>query len=139
MALSAFDDKSAPPTPAAIKKVLGKTALLWVDAQRGIGERLGTIATEWGFSGKSTGWGLRVKRGDRIIAYLTPCDGHFLASFALGAAAVGEVKAARLPKHVRETLDTARKYAEGTGLRFKVATAGDAAAVVAIAEIKSRH
>ena len=85
MALSAFDDQSAPPSPDALKQVLGKTAALWTSAPRDIGKRIGKVATVWGFSGKSTGWGLRVKRGDRVIAYIIPCAGPFLASFELGA------------------------------------------------------
>jgi len=139
VALSAFDDQSAPPSPDALKQVLGKTAALWTSAPRDIGKRIGKVATVWGFSGKSTGWGLRVKRGDRVIAYLTPCAGHFLASFALGAAAVTEAQAARLPRHVADALASAPKYAEGTGLRFKVSTAADVSAIATLAEIKSRH
>ena len=31
MALSAFDDKSRPPTPQSLKKVLGKATTHWDD------------------------------------------------------------------------------------------------------------
>ncbi|MFA5908375.1 MAG: DUF3788 family protein [Vicinamibacterales bacterium] len=139
MALSVFADRSKKPSPAALTAALGRKAPQWDHAIEQIAGRIGPVTTEWGFSSKSTGWGLRVKRGDRIIAYLTPCDGHFLASFALGRAAVAEARAARLPQHVLDAVDSAQKYAEGTGLRFAVSTAADVRAVAAVAAIKNQN
>jgi hypothetical protein len=139
MALSAFDDKARMPAAADLTRALGPAAKLWDDALRLVAAEIGSVSPEWGYTSKSTGWGLRVKRGERIIAYLTPGEGQFLASFALGKAAVTEVRAARVPKHILTALASARTYAEGTGLRFTVSTAADVRAVAAIAGIKSRN
>ena len=101
--------------------------------------RLGPVSKEWGYTSKSTGWGVRLKRKDRIILYMAPCRGFFLASFALGEAAVRAAHASGLPAPVLELLDAAKKYAEGRGVRLEVRSAEDVRNVVELAVIKAAH
>jgi len=57
--------------------------------------------------------------------YLTPSDGCFMASFALGDKAVEAVRRSGLPPRVIRILDEAKKYAEGTAVRIDVTAARD--------------
>lgn len=136
MALSAFDDKSAPPGEADLKEVLGNSSTLWHDLLGRIPEHFGPITAEWGFASKSTGWGLRLKTEKRTILYMTPCRGYFLASFALGEKAVAAAHETDLPASVLEVIDSARKYAEGRGVRLEVRKAADVRAVEKLAIVK---
>lgn len=139
MALSAFDDASRPPRAGELAAVLGPAYSLWKELPRSVAARLGPVSKEWGYTSKSTGWGVRLKRKDRIILYMTPCRGFFLASFALGEAAVRAAHESGLPAPVLGILDAAKKYAEGRGVRLEVRTADDVRNVVELAVIKAAH
>ena len=91
---------------------------------------------EWGFSSKSTGWGLRLKTEKRTVLYMTPCKGYFLASFALGEKAVKAAHESDLPASVLAVIDSARKYTEGRGVRLEVRTAEDVCNIEKLAVIK---
>jgi hypothetical protein len=120
MALSAFDDKSHPPQPDEIHQIFGSTAKLW---QAIISHVTGTyppITEHWNFSGAKFGWSLRLKQKDRIILYLTPQEGHFLAGIVLGEKAARAAHENGLPEAVLNLIDAAPKYAEGRGIRMAV-------------------
>ncbi len=67
---------------------------------------------------------------------MAPCQGHFLASFALGEKAVQAAHESALPAAVLEVIDRAQKYAEGRGVRLVVKTARDVRSVETLAAIK---
>ncbi len=136
MALSAFDDKSHPPQEPALAKTLGNSYPLWNELQIRIASRFDPITVEWGFSSPKTGWGLRLKREKRTILYMTPCQGYFLASFALGEKAVQAAHTAGLPTAVLEAIDSAPKFAEGRGVRLEVCSDTDVRTVVDLSIIK---
>jgi hypothetical protein len=136
MALSCFGDKSAPPSEDALTAALGTSAGLWRALIARIGERFAPLDAIWGFSGKSAGWGLRLRQGSRTILYMTPREGHFLASFALGEKAVALAEASKLPRDVRAIIERAPKYAEGRGVRLEIRKSRDLAAVETIAVAK---
>lgn len=120
MALSAFDDKQHPPTDDDLAAVLGKSLPLWRDLQRRLAKQLDPLASEWGFSGKNYGWGLRLGQPKRAVLYMTPCQGYFLASMSIGDKVAKAAHDAGLPEHVLATIDSARKYAEGRAVRLEV-------------------
>lgn len=95
--------------------------------------------TVWASSGKSTGWGLRVRCEERIIVYMTPQRGQFLVSFALGARAVEAAAKARLPETLQEAIAKAPQYAEGRGVRIEVRSARQVAGIVKLAELKRNN
>lgn len=134
MALSAFDDRSHPPTPERLATTLGKARAAW-DALR-TDPGLSGLAEEWGFTSSAAGWGLRLREGKRVIVYMTPRAGRFLVSFALGEKAVAAARAAGLPAALLAAVDAAPRYAEGRGFRVEVRTAKDARAIAALAGIK---
>lgn len=135
MPLSAFADRARPPQEADLVDVLGASYPAWV-ALRG---RLPDLAAAWGYTASSTGWGLRLKEGTRAIVYMTPREGHFLASFALGERAVAAARGADLPAPVMDAIEGARKYAEGRGVRLVVAGTDDVDAIATLAAIKRAH
>lgn len=136
MALSAFADKTKPPTERDLATVLGKTFPLWNDLQKRIAATYSPLTIDWGYSGKSYGWGLRLKQNKRAILYLTPCKGYFLTSFALGEKAVELAHDSGLPASILKTIDDAPRYAEGRGVRFETRSRQDLRNMAKIAALK---
>lgn len=118
---------------------LAATADLWNGLRHAIDARFAPVSATWGFSSKSTGWGLRLAGAKRTILYLTPRDGDFLASFALGERAVKAARESGLSPAVLDAIDAAPRYAEGRGVRLAVRTAGDVRDIMRLAEIKMAH
>jgi Protein of unknown function (DUF3788) len=139
MALSAFDDKSHAPESKDLSVILGKSYQHWEHLVSKLGTRFDPVTQDWTFSGKEWGWGLRVQHKKRTILHLTPCKGHFLAGFALGAKAVAAAQASDLSAAVLEIIDTGRSYAEGKAVRLEIRTRRDTTQVLALADIKMSH
>lgn len=136
MALSAFDDKTNPPTESELAAVLGDTSSFWRELKTQIGSRFEPTAEDWTFSGKKWGWALRLKHKKRAVLYMTPCKDHFLVGFALGEKAVAAAHQAGLPQAILDIIDDAPRYAEGRGVRVEVRCAEDVQHVVKLAEVK---
>jgi len=79
---------------------------------------------------------MRLKHKQRAVLYMTPCEAYFLASFALGEKAVNAAHESDLPNSVLEVIDSARKYAEGRGVRLECRTHKDIRNVEKLAAIK---
>ena len=137
MVTNAFIGRTQAPTPAEVGAALGKAKARWDRLLARLQPHCDGSA--WGSSGKKHGWALRMLRGDRVIVYLTPGAGEFMASFALGDKAMTAARAAGLPPAVVAVLDGARRYAEGNAVRLEVKTAADVDAVAALARIKIEH
>lgn len=138
MALSSLIDKSHEPNEDDLRTVLGKSFGIWTQLIEAVADRIGPVSQTWGFTSKSTGWGLRLVLKDRIIVYMTPQSGKFLVSFALGEKAVAAAKASRLSPTLLAAIDAAPRYAEGRGVRIEVSTSRQIAGLARLAEIKSR-
>jgi hypothetical protein len=136
VALSAFDDKARPPDDTDLSRTLKRSFALWNELKTLIAARFTPLSCEWGFAGKAYGWGLRLKHKKRAVLYMTPCDGYFLASFALGEKAVKVAHNSDLPTSVLQLIDSAKKYAEGRGVRLEVRNAKDVRHVEKLAIIK---
>ena len=136
MALSAFDDKEKQPDDADLARTLKRSFALWNELKSLIAARFAPLSFEWGFAGKAYGWGLRLKHKKRTVLYMTPCEDHFLASFALGEKAVKVAHNSDLPTSVLKLIDGAKKYAEGRGVRLEVRNAKDVRHVEKLAVIK---
>jgi hypothetical protein len=136
MALSAFADKAHPPRDDEVAGVLAGAAPLWNDLRARIAGRFAPLSANWGFSGAKYGWGLRLVQGKRTVLHMTPRDGHFLASCALGEKAARAAHAEGLPAPMLALLDAAPRYAEGRGVRIEVRIARDVADVERLAVVK---
>jgi hypothetical protein len=139
MALSPFADRSRPPREADLAGVLGAAAKPWRDLRAAVMQACAPIEPEWRFTSASTGWGLRLKHGKRVLLYMTPGEGCFLASFALGEKAVEAARAAKLPARVLAVVDAAPRYAEGRGVRFEVRSGALVGAIARLVAIKHAH
>ena len=136
MALSAFDDRSAPPRDEELAKVLGRTSGHWDKLRAAIAARYEPLTETWKFAGRQWGWSLQLKQKKRAVLYLTPRKGHFTAGFALGEKAVKAARQSGLPAAVLKIIDSAPKYAEGRGVRMEVRTKKDVGIVEQLAAIK---
>jgi Protein of unknown function (DUF3788) len=136
MALSHFADKAQKPSEKDLARALGRAGALWKEVRAGVAARVPGLKAEWGWSGASFGWGLRLKAGTRVILYLTPREGSFFASLALGDKAVSSASPATLTPAVRRLLDAAPRYAEGRGVRLAVTTPADVRTVAALVSLK---
>ena len=136
MGLSAIDSKSSEPQDADVALVLKSSFVYWNELKSLIAARFTPLSCEWGFTSKTSGWGMRLKHKGRTILYMTPCEGYFLASFALGGKAVKAAHESDLPASVLKVIDSAKKYAEGTGVRLEVRNAKDVRSVETLAIIK---
>jgi hypothetical protein len=137
MALSVLDDKAVVPDDKQLEAAIGKSFKLWNDIRGHIFERYAKVVEEWKHSGKNYGWSWRAKQGKRALVYLIPQKGFFLAAFCFGDKAVEAVEASDVPEAIKEGLRTARKYAEGRGIRFEVRKAGDVKTIRMLLEIKT--
>ena len=139
MPLSALTDKSHEPTDEDLRNVLGKAYDVWTHLIEAVAEQIEPISQTWGFTSKSTGWGLRLRQKDRVILYMTPQNGKFLVSFALGERAVAAAKLARLSATLLEAIDAAPRYAEGRGVRTEVSSKRQVPPLAILAKIKSAN
>jgi hypothetical protein len=131
---NAFVGWTEKPTEAELVKALGKAMPVWREALKKL-EEVGSDR-EWHSYSIKAGWALKLKKKDRVIVYLSPRKGWFLASFSLGEKAVRAAKESDLPEPLLKLIGEAKKYAEGTAIRIEVRGAGDVAAVKTLAEIK---
>jgi hypothetical protein len=139
MSLSAFNDPRHCPTEQALLDTLGRAHTVWSRLTDELCDGTMQLELQWAFAGEKFGWSARLKHGTRIIVYLTPCRGHFLASFALGTKACAAMQALRLPSAIRDLIDRAPQYAEGRGVRIPIRTQRDARVITKLAAIKLAH
>jgi hypothetical protein len=139
VALRSFTDKSHQPTDDDLRAALGTAYPAWSSLITEVSSRIPTVSQLWAFTSKSTGWGLRLRHRERVILYMTPGEGQFLVSTALGETAVTQAHAAKLPKALLSVIDSAPRYAEGRGFRVPVKQVRQIAALAALAQIKHEN
>jgi hypothetical protein len=139
MSLSAFKEKTRPPSDDDLRAVLGKAYAPWRKLIDLVGARIDRLTEVWGFTSANTGWGLRLRHKERVILYMTPQQDQFLVSFVLGEKAVAAARAARVSATILNAVAAAPKYAEGRGVRMVVKNGRQIAALASLAEIKWRN
>jgi len=133
---NAFTGKPHPPTNAELAGALGPAKVLWDQLLAGLAAEHKLTAQEWNSYSPKAGWSLRLKRKERNILYLGPCKRAFRVAFVLGDKAVAAARHSDLPQSVIKILDEAKRYAEGTAVRFETIKARDIESVVKLAGIK---
>jgi hypothetical protein len=136
LAPNAFIGKPAPPTASELATALRKSSLLWERLIRELKTAQLIDGQEWHSYSKKAGWSLKLKRDDRVILYMSPLDGCFRASFALGEKALQAARASGLSAATLKLLAEAKKYAEGTAARIEVRSAEDVETVKKLAKAK---
>ena len=118
---------------------MGDAKELWDKLLGELAEEHKLTVWEWNSYSPKAGWSLRVKRKDRNIVYLGPCQDAFRVAFVLGNKAVAAARQSHLPKGVIKIINEAKRYAEGTAVRFEIKTAKDIETVTRLAGIKLAH
>jgi hypothetical protein len=136
---NAFIDKPKKPTAAELTAALGPARALWDQLLARLADEHNLTVQEWNSYSRKAGWSLRLKRKDRNILYLTPCEGCFFVSFALGDKAVQAARQSGLPQSVIKIINEAKRYAEGTGVRLEIKKPKDIGMVEQLAAIKLAH
>jgi hypothetical protein len=132
---NAFIGRIVQPTADEVSAALGPKANLWNELVDWLAKQ-GAAEQEWKSSSAKYGWSLLLKKKNRTILYMAPCDGCFRASLVLGDRAVAAARQSDLSSSARKLLDEAPRYAEGTGLRFIVKSLKDLASIRKLALIK---
>ena len=125
-----FIGKSAAPSADELGAALGRAKATWDRLREAV-----PLTGEWHSYSKKAGWSMRLKSGGRSVVYLIPSERSMEVSFALSDGAVAAAREAGLAHLV----DSAKRYAEGTAVRFAVSTAKEIAAVKTLVDIKLKH
>jgi hypothetical protein len=137
MPLSVFDDPNQPPEAADLRRRLGPASTAWSALVGGVAEHCGPIEELWRFGGAKFGWSLRLVRTGRILLYLTPQEGQFLAGLVLGGKAVAAAQEAGLSPALLAQVEAAPQYAEGRGLRVELSAGDDVEGLVRLVRLKA--
>jgi hypothetical protein len=124
---NAFVGKAVAPSDAELAAELGSAQALWTKLREEAG-----LGGEWHSYSKKAGWSLRLRKGERNIVYLVPGRGEFDVSMVFGDRAVAAAKERGLAK----MFEGAKRYAEGTAVRFGVKGPRDVATAKKLVEIK---
>jgi hypothetical protein len=136
---NAFIGKPQKPTDAELAAALGTAKALWDRLLAGLADEHSLTVQEWNSYSRKAGWSLRLKRKERNIVHLSPCQGCFFVSFALGDKAVQAARQSGLPQSVVKIINEAKRYAEGTAVRIEIKNAKDIETVTKLAGIKLAH
>lgn len=136
---NAFIGKATQPTALEVAAALGPSAAAWTQFIDWLADTHGVLLQEWKSDSLRHGWSLRLKKKDRNIVYLAPCNGCFRVSFALGDRAMETVRHTSFPAAVAQVIAEAPHYAEGTGIRLVVHKPGDLTPLRTLAAIKLAH
>ena len=134
--MSIFLDKTHQPDEKELSSALGPTYAYWKAIRLALEKRHGSIAEEWKFYGKSSGWTMKVLLKKRNLFFMAPYEKYFRIAFVFGDKAVAAIERSDLPKHLIRELVGAKRYVEGRGLRIDVTTKPAADEIVKLAAFK---
>ena len=120
MASSVFEDKAKKPDDKALSEVLGRTAKLWDELKGHIIKDYAPASEEWKYYNSKSGWILTIRDKKRVMVYISPNKGSFVAGVTLDEKAVAAAMASSLPEEVKEVVKTAPQYPEGRVVRLEV-------------------
>jgi len=122
-----FIGHAKAPSDADLAAALGSAKPLWdrlcADLQ---------LPGEWHSYSRKAGWSMRLKRGERNVVYLIPGSGGFEASMVFGDRAV----AAARDRGLAAIFENAKRYPEGSAVRFPVKGPRDFATLKKLVAIK---
>jgi hypothetical protein len=133
---NAFIGHTAKPTSLEVATALGPSVAAWAQLIDWLAEVHGVLVHEWRSDAIRYGWSLRLRKKDRTIVYLGPCQGCFRVSFVLGARAMKVVRETNFSPAVTQAIAEAPHDAEGTGIRLIVHEAADLLPIRTLVEIK---
>ena len=133
---SIFIDKSVKPNNEMLSEVLGRSYHYWEEIKKSLQDHHGKLTEECKFYGSSSGWTLKLLLKKRNLFFFAPCPKYFRIAFIFGNRGVDAVEASDLPARLIEELKSAKRYAEGRGLRIEVKKKTDVKNIIKLAAIK---
>ena len=129
--------KAKAPSDAELKAVLGKASAAWSAIVRTLEDKFVPLDRAWKPSKLAFGRVCLLQHKKRTLLYLTPDKGQFWVAIVLGERAFAMAMASSLPAAIKKMFSEARHYAEGTGIRFPVASMSDVPVIAKLVEIKT--
>jgi hypothetical protein len=133
---NAFIGKPHPPSDAELTRALGSVKALWDRLLGRLAADYQLTVQEWNSYSPKAGWSLRLKSKSRNIIYFGPCEDVFRVALVLGDKAVAAARQGDLPPGVIKMLNEAKRYPEGTAVRFEPVKAKDIEPIVKLTGIK---
>ncbi len=135
MVVSAFMDRSGPPTRDELRLALESTAGCWDALVDHLTVAMGA-RDAWQWGGAKYGWEQRFKRAGKPFTTLTPGFGGFTALVILGREESDRAAGLPLGERSRRTFEAAQQYHDGRWLYLRVKSAEDVADVEALLRVK---
>ncbi len=118
--ISIFTDKSIIPNNEDLVAHLGATYTLWNQIIEFVYQQYPNGKEDWNFPGKNYGWSFRIKDKKRAIIYFLPRENYFKVAFVFGQKALDQILETNIADSIKNDLLSAKKYAEGRGIRIDV-------------------
>jgi hypothetical protein len=135
---NAFVGRKIRPSEKDLAAKLGTAAEAWNELIAWL-QQQGIACDQWKSISPKYGWSLYPALRRRTILYLGPCQGCFRASFVLGDQAVAAAHTSGLPASLVKQIASARRFAEGTGVRLIVHSRDDLDLVRKLVTIKLQN
>ena len=120
MESNVFMDKSVVPADDDLIKVLGNTYVLWKAVRDYVFQQYPKAIEDWNYPGTKYGWSFRIKDKKRAIIYFLPRDMYFKTALVFGERATNAVMQSSVSKDIKDSLSSAKVYAEGRGIRIDI-------------------
>ncbi len=120
METSIFTNKAEIPDDLKLREALGELFNLWMEIRSYVFKVYPGAVEEWNFPGQKYGWSFRIKDKKRAIIYLLPREKFFLVAFVFGEKATADALKSELSPEIKQTIESARVYAEGRGFRIEI-------------------
>jgi hypothetical protein len=117
---SIFTDKTFTPDINDLEKALGDTYNLWNEVVAYTHQKYPAAIDEWSYPGEKYGWSFKVKDKKRALVYLLPRDAYFKVAMVFGQKAVDAIMESSISDAIKQELQAAKAYAEGTGIRIEI-------------------
>lgn len=127
------------PSEIALQEALGDTYRYWVQLADFTKKQYPEAMAQWHYSGEKTGWSFRIKDQKRVIVYLLPRAKFFKAALVFGPKAIETIKTSSIEPSIKNEILSAKKYAEGQGVRIDVRDASLLPDLQTLIEIKLTH
>ena len=117
---SIFIEKEKMPTEESLKTALGNTFKLWATLVTYTKIADPDSMNEWNYSSDKYGWSFRISDKKRVLIYLLPRDKFFKVGLVFGQKATDEILNSTISEDIKNEINSAKKYAEGRGIRIEV-------------------
>jgi hypothetical protein len=120
MDTSVFTSKDIVPDDNMLSESLGDLYAVWLEIRAYVFRVYPKATEDWSYPGPKYGWGYRIRDKKRAIVYLLPREKFFLVALVYGEKAARQAMESDISPEIRNTIESAKVYAEGRGFRLEV-------------------